>query len=74
LQPDHVYLRDVYDHTIQIIDTIEGFRDIVGGMLDIYLSSIGNRTNKIVRHLTLINTIFMPLDPAAGIGGMSSGA
>ncbi|MEN6575578.1 MAG: magnesium/cobalt transporter CorA [Phycisphaerales bacterium] len=67
----HVYLRDVYDHTIQIIDTIEGFRDIVAGMLDIYLSSIGNRTNKIVRHLTLINTIFMPLTLLAGIGGMS---
>lgn len=67
----HVYLRDVYDHTIQIIDTIEGFRDIVAGMLDIYLSSIGNRTNRIVRHLTLINTIFMPLTLLAGIGGMS---
>ena len=66
-----IYLRDVYDHTIQIIDAIEGFRDIVAGMLDIYLSSIGNRTNRIVRHLTLINTIFMPLTLLAGIGGMS---
>lgn len=66
-----VYLRDVYDHTIQIIDAIENFRDVVAGMLDIYLSSIGNRTNRIVRHLTLINTIFMPLTLLAGIGGMS---
>ncbi len=66
-----IYLRDVYDHTIQIIDAIENFRDIVAGMLDIYLSSIGNRTNRIVRHLTLINTIFMPLTLLAGIGGMS---
>jgi len=67
----HVYLRDVYDHTIQIIDTIEGFRDIVAGMLDIYLSSISNRTNAIMKVLTMIATIFIPLTFVSGVYGMN---
>jgi magnesium transporter len=66
-----IYLRDVYDHTIQIIDTIEGFRDIVAGMLDVYLSSIGNRTNAIMKVLTMIATIFIPLTFIAGVYGMN---
>ncbi len=65
------YLRDVYDHTIQVIDTIETFRDMLSGMLDIYLSSISNRTNAVMKVLTVIATIFMPLTWMAGIYGMN---
>jgi len=67
----HVYLRDVYDHTIQVIDTIESFRDIVSGMLDIYLSSISNRMNAIMKVLTIIATIFIPLTFVVGVYGMN---
>ena len=66
-----VYLRDVYDHTIQVIDTIETFRDMVSGMLDIYLSSVSNRLNAVMKVLTIIATIFMPLTFLAGIYGMN---
>ena len=66
-----VYLRDVYDHTIQIIDTIETFRDIVSGMLDIYLSSVSNRMNEVMKVLTVIATMFIPLTFIAGIYGMN---
>src|SRR4030043_814818 len=66
-----IYLRDVYDHTIQVIDTIETFRDMVSGMLDIYLSSISNRMNAVMKVLTIIATIFMPLTFIAGIYGMN---
>jgi magnesium transporter len=65
------YLRDVYDHTIQVIDTVETFRDIVSGMLDTYLSSISNRMNSIMKVLTIIATIFIPLTFVAGIYGMN---
>jgi magnesium transporter len=66
-----VYLRDVYDHTIQVIDTIETYRDMVSGMLDIYLSSVSNRLNSVMKVLTIIATIFMPLTFLAGIYGMN---
>lgn len=66
-----IYFNDIYDHTIQVIDTIEAFRDIVSGMLDIYLSSLSNRLNQIMKVLTIIATIFMPLTFIAGIYGMN---
>ncbi len=66
-----IYLRDVYDHTIQVIDTIETFRDMISGMLDIYLSSVSNRLNSVMKVLTIIATIFMPLTFLAGIYGMN---
>ncbi len=66
-----VYLRDVYDHTIQIIDTVESFRDVVSGMLDTYLSSISNRMNGVMKVLTIIATLFIPLTFVAGIYGMN---
>ncbi len=66
-----IYLRDDYDHTIQVIDTIETFRDMVSGMLDIYLSSISNRLNAVMKVLTIIATIFMPLTFIVGIYGMN---
>jgi len=67
----HIYLRDVYDHTIRIIETVETFRDILSGILDIYLSSISNRMNAVMKVLTIIATIFMPLTFLAGIYGMN---
>jgi magnesium transporter len=66
-----IYLRDVYDHTIQVIDTVESHRDIVSSMLDIYLSSISNRMNAVMKVLTIIATIFIPLTFVAGIYGMN---
>jgi len=70
-KPTGIYLRDVYDHTIQVIDTIETFRDMVSGMLDIYLSSLSNRMNEVMKVLTIIATIFIPLTFMAGIYGMN---
>ena len=66
-----IYLRDVYDHTIQVIDTIESFRDTVSGMVEVYLSSISNRMNAVMKVLTIIATIFIPLTFVAGIYGMN---
>jgi magnesium transporter len=66
-----LYLRDVYDHTIQVIDTLESLRDILGGMLDLYLSTISNRMNEVMKVLTIIATIFIPLTFIAGIYGMN---
>ncbi len=66
-----VYLRDVYDHVIQAIDTIETFRDMLSAMLDIYLSSVGNRMNQVMKVLTIIATIFIPMTFLAGIYGMN---
>jgi magnesium transporter len=66
-----IYLRDVYDHTIQVIDTIETFRDMVSGMLDIYLSSVSNRMNEVMKVLTVIATIFIPLTFISGVYGMN---
>lgn len=66
-----VYLRDVYDHIIQIIDTIEVYRDMLSGMLDTYLSSISNKTNDVMKVLTIISTIFIPITFLAGVYGMN---
>jgi magnesium transporter len=70
-EPVTIYLRDVYDHTIQAIDAVEAYRDILSGLLDIYLSSLSNRMNEIMKFLTIIGTIFMPLTFIAGIYGMN---
>jgi len=66
-----VFLRDVYDHIIEVIDVIETFRDMLSGMLDIYLSSISNRLNEIMKVLTIMGTIFIPLTFVASIYGMN---
>ncbi len=67
----HPYLRDLYDHTIQVIETVETFRDIAAGLQDIYLSSISNRMNAVMKVLTIIATIFIPLTFIAGVYGMN---
>jgi magnesium transporter len=61
----------VYDHTIIAIDSVETYRDILSGMLDIYLSSVSNRLNEIMKVLTIIATIFMPLTFIVGLYGMN---
>jgi magnesium transporter len=66
-----IYLRDIYDHTIQVIDSVEDFRDILSSMIDVYLSSISNRMNDIMKVLTVIATIFIPLTFIAGVYGMN---
>lgn len=66
-----IYIKDVYDHTIQIIDSIESYRDIIAGMLDIYLSSLSNKMNSVMKVLTIISTIFMPLTFIVGVYGMN---
>lgn len=66
-----IYFRDVYDHTIQVIDTTETFRDMASSMLDIYLSSISNRMNEVMKVLTIFASIFIPLTFIAGVYGMN---
>lgn len=63
------YLRDVYNHVIQVTDSIEGLRDVIGGMLDTYLSSVSNRMNEVMKTLTIIASIFIPITFIAGIYG-----
>lgn len=70
-EPMGVYLRDLYDHIIQVIDSIEANRDMLAGMLDVYLSSLSNRMNEIMKFLTIIGTIFIPLTFVAGVYGMN---
>ena len=65
------YLRDAYDHIIQVIDTVETYRDLISGMLDIYLSSISYRLNEVMKVLTIISTLFIPLTFIAGVYGMN---
>lgn len=66
-----IYLRDVHDHAIRVIDTVETYRDLLAGMMDIYLSSISNRMNQVMKTLTIITTIFVPLTFIAGVYGMN---
>ncbi|MCP9819652.1 magnesium/cobalt transporter CorA [Synechococcus sp. Cruz-9H2] len=66
-----VYWRDLYDHTIQVIDMVETYRDILGGMHDTYLSSLSNRMNEVMKTLTIISSIFIPLTFIAGVYGMN---
>jgi len=66
-----LFLRDVHDHAVQTIDTVETFRDLLSGMLDLYLSSLSNRTNEIMKFLTIIGTIFIPLTFVVGLYGMN---
>jgi len=66
-----IYFKDVYDHTVQVIDTVETFREMLSNMLDIYLSSMSNRLNEVMKVLTIIATIFIPLTFVAGVYGMN---
>jgi magnesium transporter len=66
-----VFLRDVYDHAIQVIDTVESFREILTSMVETYLSSVSNRMNEIMKVLTIISTIFIPITFLVGLYGMN---
>lgn len=66
-----VYLRDCYDHTVQVLDMIETYRELASSLMDVYLSSVSNRMNEIMKVLTVISTIFIPLTFVAGIYGMN---
>jgi magnesium transporter len=66
-----IYLRDVYDHTIQVIENVETFRDMSASLLETYLSSLSNKLNEVIKLLTIISTIFIPLTFLAGLYGMN---
>jgi magnesium transporter len=65
------FLRDLYDHSIQVIDTVESFREILTSMVETYLSSVSNRMNEVMKVLTIISTIFIPITFLVGIYGMN---
>lgn len=67
----HIYLRDVYDHSIRVMDSIETYREILTGLLDIYISNVSNRMNEVMKVLTVFASIFIPLTFLAGIYGMN---
>jgi magnesium transporter len=66
-----IYLKDSYDHTVQVIETVDSSREILSSMLDVYMSNLSNRMNEIMKVLTIISTIFIPLTFIAGIYGMN---
>ncbi len=66
-----IYLHDCYEHAVQIMDTIENYRDLVTSMLDVYLSSVSNRTNEVMKVLTVLASIFVPVTFLAGVYGMN---
>ena len=72
IRPDtKVYLRDCYDHSVQLMDVVESYRDVLSGLTEIHISSIGLRTNEIMRVLTIISSTFIPLTFIAGVYGMN---
>ena len=66
-----IYLRDCYDHTVQVMDMVETYRELSSGLMDVYLSSMGNKMNEIMKLLTVMSSIFIPLTFVAGIYGMN---
>ncbi|PIU49583.1 MAG: magnesium and cobalt transport protein CorA [Desulfobacterales bacterium CG07_land_8_20_14_0_80_52_14] len=70
-EEERLYLRDCYDHMVQIIDLLENYRDVTSGLMEVYLSSISNRTNEIMKVLTILTAIFVPLTLISGIYGMN---
>lgn len=67
----HVYLRDCYDHTVQLLDLTETYREITAGLFELYLSSVSTKMNEVMKFLTLIATVFIPLGFIAGLYGMN---
>ncbi|MEM8722461.1 MAG: magnesium/cobalt transporter CorA [Cyanobacteria bacterium P01_G01_bin.39] len=66
-----IYLKDCYDHTVQVIDTIESYRELASGLMDVYLSAVSNKMNEIMKLLTIVSSIFIPLTFIAGVYGMN---
>ena len=69
-----VYLRDCYDHTVQLMDLVESYRDVLSGLMELYLSAVGIRTNEIMKVLTVMSSIFIPLTFIVGVYGMNFAA
>jgi magnesium transporter len=67
----NIYLRDCYDHAVQVMDMVETYRELASGLMDVYLSAVGNRMNEIMKFLTVMSSIFIPLTFIAGIYGMN---
>ena len=65
------YLRDAHDHIIRVIDTVETYRDLLSGMMDLYMTSVSNRMNEVMKTMTIITTIFVPLTFIVGVYGMN---
>ncbi len=70
-ESSEIYFRDVYDHVLRVIETTDMYREMIGGMLDVYLSIVSNRLNTVMKVLTIITTIFIPLTFIAGVYGMN---
>jgi magnesium transporter len=68
---DRVFFRDVYDHLVRLYDITESLRDLVGSALDTYLSVVNNRMNEVMKILTVITTLFMPISFLSGFFGMN---
>ncbi len=66
-----IYLRDCYDHAVQVMDMVETYRELASGLMDVYLSAVGNKMNEIMKLLTVISSIFIPLTFIAGVYGMN---
>ncbi|WP_017653781.1 magnesium/cobalt transporter CorA [Fortiea contorta] len=66
-----IYLRDCYDHTVQVMDMVETYRELASGLMDVYLSAVSNKMNEIMKVLTIVSAIFIPLTFVAGIYGMN---
>jgi magnesium transporter len=66
-----IYLRDCYDHTIQVLDMVETYRELASSLMDVYLSSVSNRMNEVMKFLTVMSSIFIPLTFIAGVYGMN---
>ena len=67
----HIYLRDCYDHTVQVMDMVETYRELATGLMDVYLSAVSNKMNEIMKSLTVVSVIFIPLTFVAGVYGMN---
>lgn len=66
-----IYLRDCYDHTVQVLDMVETYREVASSLMDVYLSSVGNKMNEIMKFLTVVSSIFIPLSFITGVYGMN---
>lgn len=66
-----LYLRDVQDHAVRVVETVENYRDLINGMMDIYLSTLSNKMNEVMKILTIISTLFIPLTFIVGVYGMN---
>jgi len=70
-RPVRVYVRDTYDHAVQAVDVVETYRELTGSLMDVYLSTVSQRTNEVMKVLTVVSTIFIPLTFLVGVYGMN---